>query len=72
MEPSASAAPVSFADLGLSEAIVQALQDVGYEFPRPIQAATIPVLLRGADRLGQANTGTGKTAAFAVPLLARL
>jgi len=64
--------PLSFADLGLAEAVVQALRDVGYEVPTPIQAATIPVLLGGADLLGQANTGTGKTAAFALPLLSQL
>jgi ATP-dependent RNA helicase DeaD len=51
---------------------VQALKEVGYEFPTPIQAATIPVLLGGSDLLGQAQTGTGKTAAFALPLLSRL
>jgi ATP-dependent RNA helicase DeaD len=62
----------SFADLGLSDPVVQALKEVGYEFPTPIQAATIPVLLGGADLLGQAQTGTGKTAAFALPLLSRL
>ena len=64
--------PTSFAGLGLSDAVVQALRDVGYESPTPIQAATIPVLLRGEDLLGQAQTGTGKTAAFALPLLSRL
>src|SRR6202142_1266794 len=62
----------SFADLGLNESIVQALTDVGYESPSPIQAATIPVLLSGADMLGQAQTGTGKTAAFALPALSRI
>ena len=67
-----SPSPVSFADLGLSEPVVLALKEVGYEFPTPIQAATIPVLLGGADLLGQAQTGTGKTAAFALPLLSRL
>jgi ATP-dependent RNA helicase DeaD len=71
MEPD-SPPPVSFSDLGLSEPVVQALKDVGYEFPTPIQAATIPVLLGGTDLLGQAQTGTGKTAAFALPLLSRL
>ena len=71
-EPVGSPAPLSFADLGLHEAVVQALRDVGYEAPTPIQAATIPVLLGGADVLGQANTGTGKTAAFALPLLSQL
>ena len=67
-----SADTPSFAELGLHEAIVQALRDVGYESPTPIQAATIPVLLRGEDLVGQAQTGTGKTAAFALPLLSRL
>ena len=72
MESPESAPSVSFADLGLNEPVVQALTEVGYEFPTPIQAATIPVLLSGADLLGQAQTGTGKTAAFALPLLSRL
>jgi ATP-dependent RNA helicase DeaD len=62
----------AFLDLGLSEAVVQSLRDVGYESPTPIQAATIPLLLQGNDLLGQAQTGTGKTAAFALPLLSRL
>ena len=61
-----------FADLGLSEAVMAAVQEVGYETPSPIQAATIPALLAGRDVLGQAQTGTGKTAAFALPLLSRL
>ena len=62
----------SFRDLGLSEPVLRALVDVGYEAPSPIQAATIPVLLSGADMLGQAQTGTGKTAAFALPALSRI
>ncbi|HVC01319.1 MAG TPA: DEAD/DEAH box helicase [Steroidobacteraceae bacterium] len=62
----------SFRDLGLAEAVLAAVADVGYEAPSPIQAATIPVLLSGADMLGQAQTGTGKTAAFALPALSRL
>jgi ATP-dependent RNA helicase DeaD len=62
----------SFADLGLSDALLQTLAEVGYETPSPIQAATIPPLLEGRDMLGQAQTGTGKTAAFALPVLARL
>src|SRR5580692_8057423 len=69
---SASPAPTTFADLGLIDPVVQALKEVGYEFPTPIQAATIPVLLAGSDLLGQAQTGTGKTAAFALPILSRL
>ncbi len=62
----------SFGDLALSEPVLRALTDVGYESPSPIQAATIPVLLSGADMLGQAQTGTGKTAAFALPALTRI
>jgi len=62
----------SFRDLGLSEAVLLALADVGYESPSPIQAQTIPVLLSGRDMLGQAQTGTGKTAAFALPALTKL
>ncbi|HME38617.1 MAG TPA: DEAD/DEAH box helicase [Steroidobacteraceae bacterium] len=64
--------PASFRDLALSEPVLRALTDVGYESPSPIQAATIPVLLSGADMLGQAQTGTGKTAAFALPALTRI
>ncbi len=64
--------PVSFADLNLPAPILAALNDVGYESPSPIQAACIPALLSGADLLGQAQTGTGKTGAFALPILARI
>jgi ATP-dependent RNA helicase DeaD len=56
----------------LSDAVVAALNDVGYETPTPIQAQTIPVLLQGTDLLGQAQTGTGKTAAFALPILSKI
>jgi ATP-dependent RNA helicase DeaD len=63
---------VSFRDLKLSAPVLAALADVGYESPSPIQAATIPVLLSGADMLGQAQTGTGKTAAFALPALSTI
>jgi ATP-dependent RNA helicase DeaD len=62
----------TFRELALSEAVLRGLEGVGYESPSPIQAATIPVLLSGADMLGQAQTGTGKTAAFALPALSRL
>jgi ATP-dependent RNA helicase DeaD len=62
----------SFRDLGLSDAVLLALADVGYESPSPIQAQTIPVLLSGKDMLGQAQTGTGKTAAFALPALTKI
>lgn len=61
-----------FADLGLDAAVLKALRDVGYETPSAIQAATIPPLLAGKDVLGTAQTGTGKTAAFALPILSRL
>jgi ATP-dependent RNA helicase DeaD len=61
-----------FADLGMDERVLRALSDVGYESPSPIQAATIPALLAGRHVVGLAQTGTGKTAAFAVPILSRL
>jgi ATP-dependent RNA helicase DeaD len=61
-----------FAALGLPDTLLTALDGLGYEAPSPIQAATIPALLAGRDVLGQAQTGTGKTAAFALPVLARL
>jgi ATP-dependent RNA helicase DeaD len=61
-----------FIDLGLSKAVLRALDDVGYEAPTPIQAQMIPEILAGKDVLGQAQTGTGKTAAFALPLLSRI
>jgi ATP-dependent RNA helicase DeaD len=63
---------VRFTDLGLDGRVLAALKDVGYEKPSPIQAATIPLLLEGRDVVGLAQTGTGKTAAFAVPALSRL
>src|SRR5689334_16719909 len=65
-------AALSFRDLDLGEPLLKALADVGYEAPSPIQAQTIPHLLGGRDVLGMAQTGTGKTAAFALPILARI
>jgi ATP-dependent RNA helicase DeaD len=62
----------SFAELGLPPTLLQAIAQVGYEAPSPIQAMAIPPLLQGKDLLGQAQTGTGKTAAFALPILAQL
>src|SRR4051794_39571177 len=59
----------SFTDLGLSEPLLAALRDVGYESPSPIQVQGIPPLLEGRDVIGQAQTGSGKTAAFGLPML---
>ena len=63
---------VSFADLGLAEPLLRALAAANYTVPTPIQARTIPALLQGRDVLGIAQTGTGKTAAFALPVLQHL
>jgi ATP-dependent RNA helicase DeaD len=62
----------SFEQLNLAESLLKALDEVGYETPSPIQAQTIPLLLAGRDIIGQAQTGTGKTAAFALPMLSSL
>ena len=74
-DPQPSSEPASaptFADLGIEKRVLRALADVGYESPSPIQAATIPALLEGRDVVGLAQTGTGKTAAFAVPVLSHI
>lgn len=63
---------IKFADLGLTEAILKTLEEIGYETPSPIQEKAIPVLLKGGDVLGTAQTGTGKTAAFALPILTNI
>jgi ATP-dependent RNA helicase DeaD len=70
--PDPQAAGPRFRDLALSEPVLKALEAVGYETPTPIQASIIPHVLAGKDVLGQAQTGTGKTAAFALPLLSRM
>jgi len=62
----------SFADLGLSASLLKTLTDIGYETPSPIQAQCIPILLEGHDLIGMAQTGTGKTAAFALPLMEQI
>lgn len=62
----------SFKDLALSEPVLNALQTIGYETPSPIQAQIIPFVMAGRDVLGQAQTGTGKTAAFALPVLTKI
>ena len=72
MTTSAPSPSVSFADLGLSEPTLNALRNVQFENPSPIQAGFIPLAMTGADCIGQAHTGTGKTAAFVLPLLERL
>ena len=61
-----------FDEMNLSPAVFSVLQNVGYKTPTPIQALTIPHLIQGKDMIGQARTGTGKTAAFAMPLLSRI
>jgi ATP-dependent RNA helicase DeaD len=71
-EAETAPATITFNELGLSDAVLKALKDVGYEIPSAIQAATIPPLLEGRDVVGLAQTGTGKTAAFALPILSRL
>jgi len=68
----APSAPMQFRELALSEPLLKVLGELGYETPSPIQAATIPHLLGGRDVLGQAQTGTGKTAAFALPILSQI
>ncbi|MCA9738752.1 MAG: DEAD/DEAH box helicase, partial [Gemmatimonadetes bacterium] len=73
MTPSSSAsAATEFAGLGLGPALLEPLSQLGYEEPTPIQSAAIPPVLEGRDLLGLAATGTGKTAAFALPLLQRI
>ncbi|HVY35257.1 MAG TPA: DEAD/DEAH box helicase, partial [Caulobacteraceae bacterium] len=62
----------SFSDLGLSPEVLKAVTDAGYDTPTPIQAQAIPVALAGRDVLGIAQTGTGKTAAFTLPMIDRL
>ena len=62
----------SFSELGLSAPVLEALDKIGYETPSPIQAEMIPYVMEGRDVLGQAQTGTGKTAAFALPILSRI
>jgi ATP-dependent RNA helicase DeaD len=70
--PDAANVSAGFGDLALRSELLQALSELGYEEPTPIQREAVPVLLEGRDLLGQAATGTGKTAAFALPLLQRI
>ncbi|HEY4218065.1 MAG TPA: DEAD/DEAH box helicase [Gemmatimonadaceae bacterium] len=62
----------NFADMGLHESVLQAVRDAGYEHPTPIQAQAIPLVMKGRDVMGLAQTGTGKTAAFTLPIVDRL
>jgi ATP-dependent RNA helicase DeaD len=71
-EPKPATATATFRDLNIAEPLITALEEIGYETPSPIQSEAIPHLLKGLDLLGHAPTGTGKTAAFALPLLSRL
>jgi ATP-dependent RNA helicase DeaD len=72
MSPNRMSSTTGFAALGLSPALVAAVTALGYEEPTPVQRETIPLLLSGRDMLAQAATGTGKTAAFALPMVQRL
>ena len=63
---------VSFEELGIEKSIVKALKETGIEQPFPIQESIIPLILKGEDVIGRSNTGTGKTAAFVLPMLSKL
>src|SRR6185295_297167 len=71
-ETDASRLDLSFADLQIHPSVLQAIGDVGYESPSAIQAATSPAMMAGADVVGLAQNGTGKTPAFAVPILSKI
>ena len=62
----------TFAEVAISEDVLQAISDMGFEEPTPIQVMAIPQILEGNDVTGQAQTGTGKTAAFGIPIIEKL
>ena len=72
LDPNPTSSHPTFADLGLSSVTLRALSDEGYDTPTPIQAKAIPHVLAGRDLFGCAQTGTGKTAAFTLPIIERL
>ncbi|WP_333894455.1 DEAD/DEAH box helicase [Mycolicibacterium gadium] len=71
-DPDENRADLTFEDLQMHPSVLQAVHEVGYESPSAIQAATIPAMLKGSDVVGLAQTGTGKTAAFAIPILSKI
>src|ERR1700752_3718161 len=71
-EPASTSADLTFADLQIHPSVLRAVGDVGYESPSAVQAATIPAMMAGSDVVGLAQTGTGKTAAFAIPILSKI
>lgn len=71
-DPDENRADLTFEDLQMHPSVLQAVNEVGYESPSAIQAATIPAMLKGSDVVGLAQTGTGKTAAFAIPILSKI
>lgn len=68
-DPAAPAAPKSFKELGVIDSLCEACETLGYKAPTPIQSESIPLALQGRDIIGLAETGSGKTAAFALPIL---
>ena len=70
--PTEETIEITFNQFGLKKELTKAINELGYEIPSPIQQKTIPLLLEGKDIIGQAQTGTGKTAAFALPILQKI